>query len=168
MFTFTWQYTPEMYAEAQEAFMRAVPLHRRVRVGLAVIGALVLVTSLCVGVLTGQWRPVLPGIIFATALLLIRFVFIPFSHKRQFRSQPLLANTMRVSVAEERLNVATSVGEGSVSWEAFRYWRESANLVVLIYKGERIFYALPKAELSADDARQLRALIERKLGPQAG
>ena len=153
-------------------------LHRRIASGIAYTWAAVFWTFLVGAAISEHNHPnelflgedasafahvLLPGAILILVWILVFRVYPPFATRRKFRQSTTLQGEIINEVSAEGLWQKTSSGSyGFSKWQDLKYWRESDEIIVVVYPSD-VFCILPKASLSSDEQTELRDILAKAL-----
>jgi len=108
------------------------------------------------------------NLLLPTAILLLVWilafrVYPMFATRRKFRQSKVFHGEILNEVTAEGLWQKTSSGSyGFSKWQDLSYWRESEEIIVVVYPSD-VFCILPKASLSSDEQAELRDILAKAL-----
>ena len=86
------------------------------------------------------------------------FAYLPWQHYWSFRARPGFAGPYTFDFGPEQFTVATSIGSGTLRWEAVTVARESRSLFILGDRS-RLLAIVPKRFLSPEEQTKFQALL---------
>jgi hypothetical protein len=105
----------------------------------------------------------LPGGILILLWILAFRVYPPFATRRKFRQARNLHGEIVNELTAEGLWQKTEGGSyGFSKWKDFSYWRESEQIIIVVYP-TNVFCLLPKSDLSSDQCAELRGILTSAL-----
>ena len=160
--TIQFEWTLEEFLEGQQLYNRQLaPALVRLNHRLAIPVGLLLLADGVAGLALGWSIPLcLLFLVFGTYLLFFRLLLAPRKLKKEFAQYPKLQRTM--DFEEDKVVVRTSLGNNEIEWGSLGRFAESKRLF-LLFAPPGLFWPIPKRVLSAEEVRQFRQLLERKL-----
>ena len=98
------------------------------------------------------------------SMLGLSFALTPWIVRRRFRKFKLSEQTYTIDWDDAQLTQQSKNTRSEVPWPQFTSWSEDKQIIVLKFNQFRIIY-IPKRVLDAAALRELRHLLEAKIGP---
>jgi len=104
-----------------------------------------------------------PGAILILLWILAFRVYPPFATRRKFRQARTLHGEILNELTADGLWQKTEGGSyGFSKWKDFSYWRESEQIIIVVYP-TNVFCLLPKSGMGSDQCAELRGILASAL-----
>jgi len=108
-------------------------------------------------------RLLFPGAILILLWILAFRVYPPFATRRKFRQARNLHGEILNELTADGLWQKTEGGSyGFSKWKDFSYWRESEQIIIVVYP-TNVFCLLPKSGMGSDQCAELRGILASAL-----
>ena len=88
---------------------------------------------------------------------------IGWQYRRQYRKIPALHGPRTLEADENGLHLKSAVSDGRFSWQVLDRFAENDRTFVLVQQGGRIFFPVPKRQLTPEQIAGFRALCAKHI-----
>jgi len=141
------------YTLTEDEMISAMKLHGRgnkfVRVTLFFLGIALMLTA---ALTSHKLLPLLMLTSGAAGYLIPYFILIPYQAKKQYKELKSIQFEMAMTIEDEGIKIATTVGNNNLDWSHFKKWKCN-EYIIIIYITSRMFYMLPQRVFSSEFER---------------